>query len=394
MFEDISEKLKKFKMPEESLIKKIERIKKTPDAANSSSLPSVSSTDTVPGSDSVPVSPSPDAPDISEQVKKVQEEMTQKIEEIVKSRTEQLTTSVEAIKEYDVKISKLEGAVSITKTSVGEFKDRLDKIDESLLELLSLYEVVSSTVNPFVGDKGMVPNEKLDQLEKRIDIISQKPSEIPANIKEEYDVKFKALEGSLEELTQLLDSTPLKQEDMIKNIAEQVMERIKPVMDQIKPMIEQHVQQVQQTATQAALLSTAPDNIDTTGNVDSISAASRYNDENIKLQYLDNKAETSIILLNWIEFLLEKVGRNNLSEVLEYYIDIGWISEEVCEKMIAYANGIDYYVERPTWKLLPDDHTKSLMFIEQLKGKKLDKSMLSKVERDVEKVIRTNEVYI
>ena len=385
MFEDISEKLKKFKMPEESLIKKIERIKKTPDAAISSTSPSVSSADT----GSASGSSSPNVPDISDQVKKAQEEMTQKIEEIVKSKTEQLSTSVEAIKEYDVKINKLEGAVSITKTSVGEFKDRLDKIDESLLELLSLYEVVSSTVNPFVGDKGMVPNEKLDQLEKRIDVISQKPSEIPANIKEEYDIKFKALEGSLEELTQLIDSTPLQQEDMIKNVAEQVMERIKPLMDQIKPMIEQ---QVQQTAAQAASLSTTSDNIDTTGTIDS--PGPRYNDENVKLQYLDNKAETSIILLNWIEFLLEKVGRNNLSEVLEYYIDIGWISEEVCEKMIAYANGIDYYVERPTWKLLPDDHTKSLMFIEQLKGKKLDKSMLSKVERDVEKVIRTNEVYV
>ncbi|MFZ3167768.1 MAG: FlaD/FlaE family flagellar protein [Candidatus Methanoperedens sp.] len=387
MFEDISEKLKKFKMPEESLIKKIERIKKTPDAANSSTSPSVSSADT----GSISGSSSPNVPDISEQVKKAQEEMTQKIEEIVKSKTEQLSTSVEAIKEYDVKISKLEGAVSITKTSVGEFKDRLDKIDENLLELLSLYEVVSSTVNPFVGDKGMVPNEKLDQLEKRIDVISQKPSEIPANIKEEYDIKFKALEGSLEELTQLIDSTPLHQEDMIKNVAEQVMERIKPMMDQIKPMIEQ---QVQQTAAQTASLSATSDNTDTIGAVDSISPGIRYNDENVKLQYLDNKAETSIILLNWIEFLLEKVGRNNLSEVLEYYIDIGWISEEVCEKMIAYANGIDYYVERPTWKLLPDDHTKSLMFIEQLKGKKLDKSMLSKVERDVEKVIRTNEVYV
>ncbi|KAB2946048.1 MAG: Chromosome partition protein Smc [Candidatus Methanoperedens nitroreducens] len=385
MFEDISEKLKKFKMPEESLIKKIERIKKTPDAAISSTSPSASSDD----AGSTSGSPSPNVSDISEQVKKAQEEMTQKIEEIVKSKTEQLSTSVEAIKEYDVKINKLEGAVSITKTSVGEFKDRLDKIDESLLELLSLYEVVSSTVNPFVGDKGMVPNEKLDQLEKRIDVISQKPSEIPANIKEEYDIKFKALEGSLEELTQLIDSTPLQHEDMIKNVAEQVMERIKPMIDQIKPMIEQ---QVQQTAAQTASLSTAPDNA--TGSVDSISQGIRYNDENVKLQYLDNKAETSIILLNWIEFLLEKVGRNNLSEVLEYYIDIGWISEDVCEKMIAYANGIDYYVERPTWKLLPDDHTKSLMFIEQLKGKKLDKSMLSKVERDVEKVIRTNEVYV
>lgn len=129
------------------------------------------------------------------------------------------------------------------------------------------------------------------------------------------------------------------------------------------------------------------------GQVESAVPATRAGGD-VKLQYLDNKAETSIILLNWIEFLLEKVGRNNLTEVLEYYIDIGWISEEVCEKMIAYANGIDYYVERPTWKLLPDDHTKSLMFIEQLKGKKLDKTMLSKLERDVEKVVRSTEVYI
>jgi archaeal flagellar protein FlaD len=371
MFEDISEKLKKFKMPEESLIKKIERIKRTPDAGISSAPPNS------------PLSPGspPNAPDISEQVKKAQEELTQKIEDIVKSKTDQINQNVEAVKEFDVKINKLEGAVSSTKNAVGEFKDRLDKIDESLLELLSLYEVVSSTVNPFVGDKGIIPNEKLDQLEKRIDILTQKPSEIPANIKEEYEIKFKALEGSLEELTQLVDSAPPNQEDMIRHVSEQVMERIKPLIEQMKPMIEQHLQQ---TASQTSSLIPDPGK----------TMVPQYQDENIKLQCLDNKAETSIILLNWIEFLLEKVGRNNLSEVLEYYIDIGWISEEVCEKMLAYANGIDYYVERPTWKLLPDDHTKSLMFIEQLKGRKLDKSMLSKLERDVEKVIHTNEIYV
>jgi flagellar protein FlaD len=375
MFEDISEKLKKLKMPEESLIKKIERIKKTPDAGIS---PVSAPTPSTP-----PPGAPPNAPDNPELARKAQEEMTQKIEEIVKSKTDQITTSVEAIKEFDVKINKLEGSVSVTKSSVGEFKDRLDKIDESLLELLSLYEVVSSTVNPFVGDKGIIPNEKLDQMEKRIDVLSQKQPEIPPNIKEEYDIKFKALEGSLEELTQLIGSAPANQEDMIKNVSEQVLERIKPLIEQMKPMLEQHLQQ---TASQTS--SVTPDSGKT------IVPDPQYPDENIKLQYLDNKAETSIILLNWIEFLLEKVGRNNLSEVLEYYIDIGWISEEVCEKMLAYANGIDYYVERPTWKLLPDDHTKSLMFIEQLKGRKLDKSMLSKLERDVEKVIRTNEIYV
>src|SRR5659263_413748 len=163
MFEDITEKFKKLKMPEESLIKNIERIKKTPESGISSGSPGTAST----------------IPDISEQLKKIQEDMTLKIEESVKSKTEQINTTVEAIKDFDVKLNKLEGVISSSKNSVGDFKDRLDKIDESLLELLSLYEVVSSTVNPFVGDKGTPTNEKLDQLEKKIEALSQKPPEIP-----------------------------------------------------------------------------------------------------------------------------------------------------------------------------------------------------------------------
>jgi flagellar protein FlaD len=369
MFEEISKKFKKLRMPEESLIKKIERIKKTPDTG-------------IFQEDAVGTQPA--APDISEQVKKAQEEMTQKIEEIVKSKTEQINSSMEAIKEFDIKLNKVEGTISVTKNSMGEFKERLDKIDESLLELLSLYEVVSSTVNPFVRDKENVPNEKLEQIEKRIELLSQKSPEIPANIKEEYDIKFKALEGSLEELTSMMSSAPLNQEEIIKNVSDQVLERIKPVL-------EQKLMQAEAGAIHAEAGVVAPSQAKIESNN---SSKPQYFDENIKLNSLDNKAETSIILLNWIEFLLEKVGRNNLSEVLEYYIDIGWISEDVCEKMIAYASGIDYYVERPTWKLLPEDHTKSLMFIEQLKGKKLDKTMLSKLERDVEKVIRTNEIYV
>ena len=366
MFEDISEKFKKLKMPEESLIKKIERIKKTPDAA----VPTAAGTLTE-------GTPSMAMPDLSEQFKKAQEEITQKIEEIVKSKTEQISSTTESIKEYDTKISKIESAVSSSKNKVDEFKERLDKIDESLLELLSLYEVVSSTVNPFVGDKENVPNEKIEQMEKKIEALSQKAPELPSNIKEEYDIKFKALESSLQALTDVINSTAFNQDALVKNVSDRVLEEIKPLIDQ------KSMQPIMVTEPSSQVLE----------HVESAVPATRT-DGDVKLQYLDNKAETSIILLNWIEFLLEKVGRNNLTEVLEYYIDIGWISEGICEKMIAYANGIDYYVERPTWKLLPDDHTKSLMFIEQLKGKKLDKSMLSKLERDVEKVVRSTEVYI
>lgn len=93
-----------------------------------------------------------------------------------------------------------------------------------------------------------------------------------------------------------------------------------------------------------------------------------------------------VVLLNWIEFLMERVGRNNLMDALDYYVDIEWISEEVRSEIMAYARGIDYYVEKPTWRLLPEDHTKSLLFIERLCGRKIDRNMLSMVDREMAKV--------
>jgi len=83
---------------------------------------------------------------------------------------------------------------------------------------------------------------------------------------------------------------------------------------------------------------------------------------------------------------MERVGRNNLMDVLDYYVDIGWISEGVRSEIMAYARGIDYYVEKPTWRLLPEDHTKSLLFIEKLRGRKIDRNMLSTIDREMAKV--------
>ncbi len=352
MLEDFSAKFKKLMMPEESLIKKIEKIKKTSETR----IPEATSTIDI---------------DLSEQLKKNQEEMTQKIEEIINSKSGQIDANTEAVKEFEIKLNRMESTVTASKQHINEFKDRLDKIDESLLELLSLYEVVSSTVNPFVGEKDNISSEKIEQIEKKIEFLSQKAPEIPFDLKEEFDTKLKFLESRLEELTQMVESNVLNQDALI----EQVLEHLRPVLEQKIQKDSSHAKQ--DRSIQAA------------------DPASQYaqSSNGVKLPYLDNRAETSIIVLNWIEFLLEKVGRNNLVEILEYYIEIGWISEEVYSKMMTYANGIDYYVERPTWKLLPEDHAKSLMFIEQLTGKKLDKNMLSRLERDAEKVIRGNEVY-
>ncbi len=344
-------------IPEGSLIKKLERIKK---------------------SSAAPETKGALSPDVIEQLreelKKAPEELNKKIEDLVNAKTEQIKTTAEAVKNLESQLSRIEQTVSSSgKKGTEELKERLDKIDETVLELLSLYEVVSSTVNPFIDSKQNPLAEKLTDIEKKVEELSQKTPEIPSNLTQDFDNKFKALENNMEELKKTVGSNAVNQDVLVEKVAGQVLEHIKGQIPK------SGVSPVPRTA--AAFAQQTPE--------------SQYDEEHgVKLLSLNNRPETSIILLNWIQFLMEKVGRNNLTDILEYYVDIGWISEEVSSDMMDYAGGIDYYVERPTWKLLPEDHTRSLLFIEQLRGRKLDKNLISRLERDLDKITRSSEIFV
>ncbi len=373
MLEDFSGKFGKLKMPEGSLIRKIERIK-------------TSSQTGYGRGDSAGL-----FPEMIEQLRRVPEEISRKIEEVVNTKTELIRATSEAVKNLEIQVSKVDQSVVSTKKGTEEIKNRLDKIDETVLELLSLYEVVSSTVNPFVGDKNNPVNQKMSEIEKRIEELSNKPPEVPPTLILEFETKFKDFEKNIEELKKTVESKAIDENALVEKIAELVVERIRP-HNKRRPMYTgtQFTPQMQQPT--AATVPPARQAEPQYKQESHYRQEPQYIDEDseVRLEYLNNRPETSIILLNWIEFLMEKVGRNNLFDVLEYYMEIGWINEEVSSKMMAYASGIDYFVERPSWKLLPEDHTKSLMFIEQLRGNKVDKMLFSRLERDVEKIIRTN----
>ncbi len=362
MIKDLSGKLGRLKIPEGSLMKKFEIIKKNADRNETNAS-------------------SPLVPDISDQLKKTQEELTQKIEELVNAKSDQIKATTEAVRNLENQIGKMDQIVQSGKKGNDEVKDRLDKIDETVLELASLYEVVSSTVNPFVGENQNPVKEKLTEIEKKVEELSLKAPNLPPGLVEDFNIKFKALENSMEELKKIAASNVINEDALVEKVAELVVQRVKPGKKEIAESsgTPQPIARPQTPASSAQRTADTPPN---EGNYD------------VRLPFLDNKPETSIVLLNWIEFLMEKVGRNNLIDVLEYYVDIGWIGEEVSSKMESYACGIDYYVEKPTWKLLPEDHTKSLFFIEQLRGNKLDRNSLSKLERDVDKIIRSNEVLV
>ncbi|WP_462271851.1 FlaD/FlaE family flagellar protein [Methanohalophilus sp.] len=106
------------------------------------------------------------------------------------------------------------------------------------------------------------------------------------------------------------------------------------------------------------------------------------------------KNSTNIKLcMEWLEYLMELVGRNNLQEILAYYEELGWISKDVRLDLLRYAEGIDFYIEKTDWKMSPDDHVRSIWFMEKLAGIEIDRNKLSVIEKDIKKVKNGTEIY-
>ncbi|MCK4458441.1 MAG: hypothetical protein KAU52_01815 [Methanosarcinales archaeon] len=106
----------------------------------------------------------------------------------------------------------------------------------------------------------------------------------------------------------------------------------------------------------------------------------------VKLQSIGNEADHVKIAMELLDFLLKMVGPNNLPSILDYYIEIGWISETARLDLLAYASGLGFAEEKPDWKLSTEDHLKALWFIDQLCGYKTDKTRLFRVNHEIAKI--------
>lgn len=71
------------------------------------------------------------------------------------------------------------------------------------------------------------------------------------------------------------------------------------------------------------------------------------------------------ILMDWVTFMLSRVGEGEFNTLMDYYISIGWISKEVAELLKRYAQGLR--AENPKGYMEPEDHIKSLEYINRIR---------------------------
>lgn len=115
------------------------------------------------------------------------------------------------------------------------------------------------------------------------------------------------------------------------------------------------------------------------------------------LTELSNDAENIIVLMKWLQHLVDRVGKTYLADVLSYYVDIGWITDDIRLDILRYSKGItdDGKSKAGTEPLAlsTKDHIQSLLFIQKLKGIQVDERFIWRIDREMEKLGKTIDEY-
>jgi len=117
------------------------------------------------------------------------------------------------------------------------------------------------------------------------------------------------------------------------------------------------------------------------------------------LTEIPNDPESIIVLMRWLQHLIDKCGHSNLSTILDYYIDIGWISQDAKLILIDYSNGITEdnskkeIPRREVTDLPSRDHIQSLFFIQKLKGKEIDKRFIDRIDSELTRITKKLDNY-
>ncbi|MDI3476083.1 MAG: archaeal flagellar protein FlaD [Thermococcaceae archaeon] len=114
-----------------------------------------------------------------------------------------------------------------------------------------------------------------------------------------------------------------------------------------------------------------------------------------RLERIPSDTVSTLLAMKWLGFLIDRAGIKNLERVLDFYYQIGWISEEVLYTLLRYAEGIRPHDREPDWrpdeKLTIQDHIISLLFIERLRGVRITREIVDAIERETRAIMRLLE---
>jgi len=136
------------------------------------------------------------------------------------------------------------------------------------------------------------------------------------------------------------------------------------------------------------------DNITNLNRNKNLQGNKKNNMDIVKLNEIPLDAQSTVILMKWLQYLIDKLGKSQISDVLNFYVDIGWITEDIKFVLLKYVQGLTDKKkddsQEQNKKITSKEHIHSLLFIQKLKGKDMD-DFLWKIDQDLEKFFKNIE---
>lgn len=84
------------------------------------------------------------------------------------------------------------------------------------------------------------------------------------------------------------------------------------------------------------------------------------------LTTLPDSLAGELVVFEWLEFLLTQAGFKQTFEVLRYYRSIGWMTEDIEDRLHDYMTGLDDLARGDIAPLERSDHLLSLVYVARL----------------------------
>ncbi len=94
----------------------------------------------------------------------------------------QMALATERVAEMEARVLKTERLAEAVKKENEMLKGRMDQTDSRILDMLSVYEVVSNQINPFVGSSKVI-SSTMEQIQEELNSLKTQVSTMSADLK-------------------------------------------------------------------------------------------------------------------------------------------------------------------------------------------------------------------
>ena len=312
------------------------------------------------------------------------------------------------VDDLENEVAEISSTMNTVRSENEEISETVDEIEENVRKLLEIYEMVTRGVNPFVddvqegpevggsafggGDFGLFddggdneqPEEDLDDDVMDADAESffdddaldefeeeDDTDDVGISIEEDNDDETGSGASSFQELKAEYESGDAEWADGEEGDGTEADQEFELEVELEEDSGEEVVEADDEEFEFVDAVEEPP----------ATSESTSRSDEKPYLKTLPGGYIVDLVVMEWLEFLIEEFGAQEAVRTIEYYERIEWVSETVSEQLLAYLEGIADFEHEKTGDLGPielgiDDHIQSLTFISQLTGNSMQQKIV------------------